>query len=215
MEETIKRFYDKNSIGKSFPFEPTNAYDHQNIARVEYENYHPFIKELIDEHKKMTLVLNNFEMSLIDWRINDWEFKETINEKFKSFFTLIKEKVPIHNKKEDKVLLPLLNKKLIELCDQNFLNCELTGNDLIVDEHLKIEQAASIVFNLLDIGLSLFDKQSKEITFAAVFEQGLAIVETIKLHIYREENILFPQSMKLLNWNEITFQSSDILKELF
>ena len=59
-----------------------------------------------------------------------------------------------------------------------------------------------IVFNFLGLGSRLPDQQSKEITFQAAFEQGIAIVETMKLHIFREENILFPQAMHLFSEND-------------
>jgi len=70
------------------------------------------------------------------------------------------------------------------------------------DEHLKVAQAAAIVFNFLGIGSRLPDNRSQEITFEAAFQQGIAIVETMKLHIFREENILFPQAMQLFNLSD-------------
>ena len=70
------------------------------------------------------------------------------------------------------------------------------------DEHIKVAQAAAIVFNFLGLGSRLPDKRSQEITFEAAFNQGIAIVETMKLHIFREENILFPQAMNLFTLSE-------------
>lgn len=201
-KEKIKRFIEKDSGDELSPFDPPDAYDPQNIEKVEYENYHSFIKELIDEHKQLTIVLNDFEKALIDWRTNNWIFTKIINEKFKSFFSFIDEKTPLHNKKEEKVLFPLLNKKLIEIGEYNSQDSEITGIDVMEDEHLKVAQASAIVFNFLGLGSRLSDIHSKDITFTAAFDQGLAIVETMRLHIFREENILFAQSKKLLDWSK-------------
>ena len=72
------------------------------------------------------------------------------------------------------------------------------------DEHIKVAQASAIVFNFLGLGSRLPDKRSLEIAFEAAFEQGIAIIETMKLHIFREENILFPQAIKLFTEDEFS-----------
>ena len=43
------------------------------------------------------------------------------------------------------------------------------------------------------------DKKSREIVFELAFEQGKTIVETMRLHIYREDETLFPLAMKLIS----------------
>jgi len=62
---------------------------------------------------------------------------------------------------------------------------------------MKVSQAAAVIFNFLGLASRLHDNRSKEILFETAYEQGMAIVETMRLHIYREENILFPQAMQL------------------
>jgi hypothetical protein len=53
------------------------------------------------------------------------------------------------------------------------------------------------------LGSRLPDLQSREITYQAAFDQGRAIIETMKLHIFREENILFIQVMQLFTADEL------------
>lgn len=202
--DNIKRFVEKDPVEELTPFDPPDAYDPQNIENVDYENLSPFLKELVDEHKRFTIVLNDFENALIEWKNNNWIFSEEIDNKFKDFFTFMDENVPVHNQKEEKNLFPLLNIKLIESSEHNSENPSLTGISIMEDEHIKVAQAAAIVFNFLGLGSRLHDLRSKEITFEAAFDQGLAIVETMKLHIFREENILFPQAMTLLDWDIMT-----------
>ena len=198
--DPIKRFVEKDTSGEELsPFDPPDAYDPQNIEPVPYENMHPFLQKLVDEHNAFSKVLNDFEKALINWRNQQLTFNKDIDEKFKKFFTFIDENVPLHNQKEEKQLFPLLHKKLIEIGEHNSKDSSVTGINLMEDEHIKVAQAAAIVFNFLGLGSRLTDQQSKEITFQAAFEQGIAIVETMKLHIFREENILFPQAMKLFN----------------
>ena len=109
----------------------------------------------------------------------------------------------MHNQKEEKKLFPLLHKKLIESGEHNSNDPSFTGINLMEDEHIKVAQAAAIVFNFLGLGSRLPDRSSQEITFEAAFEQGIAIVETMKLHIFREENILFSQAIKLFTDDEL------------
>lgn len=201
-DDPIKRFVEKESGEEMSPFDPPDAFDPQNIEPVPYEELHPFLKKLTDEHTAFSGVLNGFEEALIKWRENNWHFDDEINEKFKNFFEFIDEKVPVHNQKEEKDLFPLLNKKLIEIGEHNSKDSSLTGISIMEDEHIKVAQSAAIVFNFLGLGSRLPDQRSKEITFEAAFDQGIVIVETMKLHIFREENILFSQAMKLFDKNE-------------
>ena len=201
-EDPIRRFVEKDSCKEMSPFDPPDAYDPQNIEPMPYEKLDPFLQKLVDEHTAFTKVLNGFEEGLIKWRENKWRFDEEIDEKFKNFFEFVDEKVPVHNQKEEKDLFPLLNKKLIEIGEHNSKDSSLTGINIMEDEHIKVAQAAAIVFNFLGLGSRLPDRRSKEITFEAAYEQGIAIIETMKLHIFREENILFPQAMKLFDEKE-------------
>ncbi|MBZ0178462.1 MAG: hemerythrin domain-containing protein [Melioribacteraceae bacterium] len=202
LSDPIQRFVEKESGDDLSPFEPPDAFDPQNIEPVPYEELHPFLKKLADEHTAFSDFLNGFEEALINWRENNWQFDEEIDEKFKNFFEFFDEKVPVHNQKEEKELFPLLNKKLIEIGEHNSKDSTLTGISIMEDEHIKVAQAAAIVFNFLGLGSRLPDQRSKDITFQAAFEQGIAIIETMKLHIFREENILFSQAMKLFDKEE-------------
>jgi hemerythrin-like domain-containing protein len=196
-EDSIIRFVEKENSDELSPMNPPDAYSPQNIELIPYEKLHPFLQELVDEHKAFTKVLNTFEEALINWRNNEWVFTDAINAKLKQFFSFFDEKVPLHNQKEEKNLFPLLHKKLTETDEHNSKDPSYTGINVIEDEHMKVAQAAAVVFNFLGLGSRLPDTRSQVITFEAAFEQGIAIVETMKLHIFREENILFPQTMKL------------------
>ncbi len=202
--DSIKRFVEKDNDHEELsPMNPPDAYSPQNIELVAYEKMHPFLQELIDEHLAFTKVLNEFEKSLLKWGKNNWIFTDAINLGLKQFFNFFDEKVPLHNQKEEKKLFPLLQKKLIETGEHNSKDTSYTGISLMEDEHIKVAQAAAIVFNFLGLGSRLTDSRSKKITFETAYEQGLAIVETMRLHIYREENILFPQAMSLISKDDM------------
>jgi len=201
-EDSIIRFVEKENSDELSPMDPPDAYYPPNITTVSYDKLHPFLQELVDEHKTFAKALHVFEESLINWRSNGWIFNHEINAGLKQFFNFFDEKIPTHNQKEEKILFPLLHQKFIETGERNSKDPSYTGISLMEDEHLKVAQAAAIVFNFLGIGSRLPDNRSQEITFEAAFQQGIAIVETMKLHIFREENILFPQAMQLFNLSD-------------
>lgn len=202
-DDPIKRFVEKNINHEELsPMNPPDAYSPLNIDTLPYEKMHPFLQELIDEHKAFTKVLKKYEEALINWRKNNWIFNDEVDAGLKQFFNFFDEKVPLHNQKEEKKLFPLLHKKLIENGEHNSIDSSITGINILEDEHIKVAQAASIVFNFLGLGSRLPDLQSREITYKAAFDQGMAIIETMQLHIFREENILFAQAMQLFNSDE-------------
>jgi len=202
-DDSVRRISDKDKDQEALsPMAPPDAYSPQNIEPVAYEEMHPFLQELIDEHKAFTKVLNRFEESLINWRENKWNFTDKINSGLKQFFSFFDEKVPVHNQKEEKELFPLLHKKLIESGEHNSVDPSVTSVNLLEDEHTKVAQAAAIVFNFLGLGSRLPDLQSREITYQTAFDQGMALIETMKLHIFREENILFTQALQLFTSDE-------------
>lgn len=208
-EDPIRRFVGKDNSEELSPMDPPDAYSPKNIEAIPYEKLHPFLQELIDEHKAFTYALSQFEEAMISWRKNNWIFTDAIDVGLKQFFTFFDENVPKHNQKEEKIFFPMLNKKLIESGEHSSTDDSFTGINLMEDEHIKVAQAAAIVFNFLGLGSRLPDKRSQEITFVAAFEQGIAIVETMKLHIFREENMLFSQAMQLFTdfeFDKLTLQ---------
>ena len=202
IDDRVKRFVDKETDEELSPMNPPDAYEPQNIKSFAYEELDPFIQNLVDEHKVFSNNLLNFEEALLQWRNNQWIFDKEIDEKFKIFFTYLDKNVPEHNMKEEKLLFPLLHKRLVETGEHNVKDSSITGINVMEDEHIKVAQAVAIVFNFLGLSSRLPNKQSREITYEAAFDQGIAVVETMKLHIFREEKILYAQAMNLITKDE-------------
>jgi hemerythrin-like domain-containing protein len=201
-DDPIKRYVEKESEKEYSPMDPPEAYEPQNVEQVPFEKMDPFLQQLIKEHQEFKKILNDFEDALLKWREDNWIFNNDINKKFKKFFSYADENLPLHNKKEEKLLFPVLHKKLVESGEHNSEDSSYTGINIMEDEHVKAAQASALVLNLLGLGSRLPDMNSKDITFTAAFDQGMSLIETMKLHIFREDNILFPQSMKLFGKDE-------------
>lgn len=205
MEQTdpIKRFIEKESSEEEMsPMEPPEAFAPSTVEPVTYEDMHPLLQNLMDEHKIFVAVLNDFESALISWKQNNWIFNDNINKIFKDLFSFLDNNTPEHNKKEEKILFPLLHKKLLETGEHSGDDVPKTGVDIMEAEHIQVAQLGSLCLNFLGLGSRLQDKTSRETTFEYAYNQGKEIVEIMRLHIYREDETLFPLAMHLISAEE-------------
>jgi len=202
-DDPIKRFVEKDSNSEEMsPMEPPEEFAPSTVEPVAYEDMHPLLQKLMDEHKVFIKVLNNFEFALIEWKQNNWIFDDSINESFKELFSFLDNNTPEHNKKEEKILFPLLHKKLLQSGEHSTGENPKTGVDIMEEEHIQVAQLGSLCLNFLGLGSRLNDRASREITFEHAYNQGKEIVETMRLHIYREDETLFPLAMHLISKEE-------------
>ena len=207
--DPIKRFVEKDSEEEMSPMDPPEAYAPSTVEPVAYEDMHPLLQNLMDEHKVFINVLNNFESALIEWQQNRWIFNEHINKNFKELFSFLDNNTPEHNKKEEKRLFPLLHKRLIESGEHSNSETPKTGVDVMEEEHIQVAQLGALCLNFLGLGSRMQDKTSREMTFEHAYNQGKEIVEIMRLHIYREDETLFPLAMHLISEEEfITLTNS-------
>ena len=93
-------------------------------------------------------------------------------------FSFLDKNTPEHNKKEEKLLFPLLHKRLLETGEHSTADEHKTAVDIMEDEHIKVAQLGALCLNFLGLGSRLEDKQSREIVFELAYDQGKTIVET-------------------------------------
>jgi len=202
--DPIKRFVDKEKeFEEASPMNPPDAFSPSTVDPVAYKDMAPFLQKLMDEHKVFMTVLENFESALIDWKKSSWNFNDDINKKFNELFSFLDKNTPGHNKKEEKLLFPLLHSRLLQTGEHSAADEPKTAVDIMEDEHIKVAQLAALCLNFLGLGSRLEDKKSREITFELAYEEGKAIVETMRLHIYREDETLFPLAMKIISKEEL------------
>jgi hemerythrin-like domain-containing protein len=198
--DPLKRFVEKeNEFEESSPMNPPDAFSPSTVDPVAYNDMTPFLQKLMDEHKVFITVLDNFESAMISWKKNDWNFNDEINKTFNELFSFLDKNTPGHNKKEEKLLFPTLHSRLLQTGEHSKGDEPKTAVDIIEDEHIKVAQLGALCLNFLGLGSRLEDNKSREIVFELAYEQGKTIVETMRLHIYREDETLFPLAMKLIS----------------
>lgn len=202
-DDPIKRFVEKDSdIEEMSPMDPPEAFAPSTVDPVPYEDMYPLLQKLMDEHKVFVKVLDNFEEALTEWQQNKWIFNDNINKSFKELFSFLDVNTPEHNKREEKQLFPLLHKRLIESGEHSGDEVPKTGVDIMEAEHIQVAQLGSLCLNFLGLGSRMQDRTSREMTFEYAYNQGKEIVEIMRLHIYREDETLFPLAMKLISKDE-------------
>jgi len=203
-DDPLKRFVEKEKeFEEASPMNPPDAFSPSTVDPVSYKDMAPFLQKLMDEHKVFITVLDNFESALISWKKNGWNFNDEINKNFDELFSFLDKNTPGHNKKEEKLLFPTLHSRLLQTGEHSSGDEPKTAVDIMEDEHIKVAQLGALCLNFLGLGSRLEDKKSREIVFELAFEQGEAIVETMRLHIYREDETLFPLAMKLISKEEL------------
>ncbi len=193
----VNAFKDDDSEELS-PMNPPDAYDLTRTLNVEDENYSDVLKSFIDDHSEVLQKLEIFEKSLISFKENNFVFTEDINKSFNEFFVYFDDCILPHNKKEERGLFDLLHRKLIETGELRNPENPETAVDVMEDDHVKFIQLATLTFNFLGLASRLNDNQSKTLTFDVAYNSGIELVELMKLHIFRENQTLFPLAHKLL-----------------
>lgn len=196
--DPLKRMVERQTEQEEYsPMDPPDAYSPPNMDAVDYEEMHPFLQQLVDEHKACIKELDAFERALI--QIQKDGLNKEVNQKIRDFFYFFDNNIVKHNQKEENTLFPLLHQKLIENGEHGKGQEALTSVDMLEDDHIKALQLAAVVFNFFGLAMRLPNLESRMIVMDAALEQGKTLVELLKLHIFREDNIAFAQAHQFIS----------------
>src|SRR3989338_4064947 len=132
--DPLKRTVEKKTgIHEWSPMDPPSAYEPLAKEAMTYENLHPYLQALIDEHHEFTQKLKIFEDVLI--HIHKEGLTSQHPSQLRDFFEFFDQKIHPHGKKEEKELFPLLRQKLIETGEHG--PDQKTGVEFLEDDHTK------------------------------------------------------------------------------
>ena len=201
--DPLQRRAEKQSEEKEYsPMDPPDAYSPPAVDAVPYEEMPALIRGLMDEHKEVTAALSSFEEAMDQLR--EAGPTREAQEGLSIFFRFIDDHVVTHHLKEEKVLFPLLQERLLEIGEHGAGAYRKTAIDMMEDDHIRVIQLAAVTFNLLALVARLPDPASRTIVLDAALAQGKALVELSRLHIFREDTIVFPLAAKHISTGEFT-----------
>ncbi|PKP51558.1 MAG: hypothetical protein CVT95_00590 [Bacteroidetes bacterium HGW-Bacteroidetes-12] len=180
------------------PMDPPDAYS--AYAKIEIDNTQldDSLLLLKKEHEEVIVVLDIFEKALTQFKELNYELNDEINDGFKKFFDFFDNELLPHNRKEEKTLFPILQKALIANNEHGTGENPVTAVDIMEDDHVKFIQLGALVFNFLGLAPRLRDTQSRIFTYDVAFNNAKELIELIRLHIFREDNTLFPLAQKFM-----------------
>jgi len=205
----IKRFVEKGTGGDPVysPMVPPEAYKPPAMEGVSYDELHPALQLFMDEHKSTLTKIDELEATLIE--IKKEGVNRERNKKLGEFFEFLDDKIVLHNLKEERVLFPFIHDRMIDNGEHGTGLIPDTAVDMLENDHIKMMELATLTFSLMGISSRLTDSVSIALLVDTAVEQGLSLVELLRLHIFREDNVVFPLVHKYLtkdDFNEISRQ---------
>lgn len=210
----LKRSAEKDTMGKAeySPMDPPDAYRPPGIQAVPYEALPVLLRHFSDEHKFILAELEKFESALIE--IRNTGINKGLNKMMADFFQFLDEKIVMHHLKEERVLFPLLHDRLLDKGEHSPGPVPETAIDMLENDHIKTMQLATLSFSLMGISSRLTDAASRAVLIDMAVEQGNSLIELLRLHIFREDNVVFAMAYKYFSAEEFKHMG-ELLKKYF
>jgi len=201
-DDPIRRNVEKNISDECLsPMDPPDAYAPPGKIDVNPDEMHSFLKELMADHRTIKEALAGFEETIFSMK-QSGVTRET-NQQLAHFFHIFDDVFIPHDKKEERGLFPALEKKLIEKGEHSQGMNPTTAIDVMEDDHLKAIQQAAVTFNFFGLALRLKDDLSRNLVLDAAITQSEELIELLRLHIFREDSIVFPLAHKYMTKPEL------------
>ncbi len=179
------------------PMDPPDAYAPAGIDPVPAEAMHPFLRKFRDEHVPFLAELDALEAAIL--AIQKSGYTKESDAKLRHFFHYLDQEFSPHSRREEATVFPLLHERLISSGEHGSGSDPTTAVDLMQDEHAKAMQLAAVVMNFLGLVFRLPDQKSAMIVLDAALEQGKNLVELLRLHVFREDNVVFALAHRLIS----------------
>jgi iron-sulfur cluster repair protein YtfE (RIC family) len=186
--------------------DPPNAYAPPSLEPVLAADMHPFLRKFRDEHIPVTEQLNAFEQAIL--AIQKTGYTKESDARLRHFFHFFDHEFIPHSRREEATLFPLLHQRLIAHGEHGKGEDPATAIDMMQDEHAKAMQLAAVVVNFLGLVFRLPDERSGMIVLDAALEQGKNLVELLRLHVFREDNVVFSLAHRLISGAEFNDMQS-------
>ena len=207
-EDPILRNASKDETDSEFsPMDPPEAYEVGKATEVYKDDMHPMLQQYMSEHENALKIIEAFEKGLITFKESEYELSNDVNDAFRAFFDFFDTGLLDHNRREEREFFPLLHKRLIESGEHSEGSNPTTAVDMMEDDHVKFIQLGALAFNMLGLAARLPDPNSKRFTYDVAYDNGRELIEMLRLHIFREDTVLFPLAHQLITSKEMDAMS--------
>jgi hemerythrin-like domain-containing protein len=165
------------------------------------EKRHPYLRALSEDHARLMEAMALLEDKLA--KVGETGFTADADVAVMRFLeTFDREFIP-HSREEEARLFPLLDERLIADGEHSKGPVVTTAIDVMKDEHLKAVQLAAVVLNFVRVASVLPDERSARLMVDAALGELKKLVELLRLHIFREDGIVFAQAQGLITPAEL------------
>lgn len=188
------------------PMDPPDAFAPPGLEDSIITERHSFLQGLSEDHARLSAELDAVEV-VIESVATDG-LSEQADHAMMRFLQVFDQEFVRHSREEEITLFPLLHQRLIADGEHGRGDTITTSVDLMRDEHLRAIQLAAVVLNLLRLGTCLPDEQSAQMVINVAFREATNLVELLRLHMFREDNIVFASAHRLISEAELDAMQS-------
>jgi hemerythrin-like domain-containing protein len=188
------------------PMDPPDAYAPPALDPVPLEQMHPFLQKLGTEHVSFSEELKKAEDAIHS--VKEHGFTEEVYRSLIHFLGVLDQDFVPHSRREEMELFPLLAERMLASGEHSRGSDPTTAVDLMLDEHLKANRSAAVVLHFIEMASRLPDEKSRLILVGAALREALNLVELLRLHIFREDNVVFASAHRLVSKAELDRMTS-------
>ncbi|MCC6773263.1 MAG: hemerythrin domain-containing protein [Gemmatimonadaceae bacterium] len=178
------------------PMDPPDAFAPPGLDGLAPSDMHPFLQELTADHARLASALDTVEAVIQSVAADG--FSSQADHALMHFLQVFDQEFVRHSREEEARLFPLLHERLIADGEHSRGETITTSVKVMLDEHLKAVQLAAVVLNLLRLGTCLPDERSARLVINVAFREATNLVELLRLHMFREDNIVFAAANRLI-----------------
>lgn len=183
------------------PMVPPEAYAPPALDTIPRADLHPYLGGLSDEHEKLATELKVAEATVASIRA-DGLTREGLRALNRFLSVIDRDFIP-HCREEERALFPLLSERLVMAGEHSTGRERRTSIDVMMEDHLRAIQLAAVILNFLQVVTRLSDEGSAQIILEAALSETTQLVELLRLHMFREDNIVFASAQRLFTTDEL------------
>ena len=187
--------------------DPPEAYSPPGLDQVPVSEMHPLLQRLCREHSALSEAMNVVEEALVS--IPGTGFSAQMEAALLGFCQVVESDFIPHSRHEEVILFPLLHERLILDGEHSNGRVATTAVDVMKDEHLTVIKLSAVIENFLKIASHLPDEGSALIMRDSAVKHAGSLVALLRLHIFREDKIVFCSAHRLISAQEFDAMRSE------
>jgi iron-sulfur cluster repair protein YtfE (RIC family) len=200
--DTLTRQPERGSTAPGMsPMDPPDAYAPPAMAPVPRAELHPCLSELCEDHSRFARELDAVEAAVR--AVPAGGFGADAQHTLEAFFETFEREVIPHSQREELTVFPLLGQRLLAAGEHSKGPIPMTAVDVMRHDHVKAIQLEASARTGFRLAGCLTDAHSRHVVLDASLRQTLALVELLRLHMFREDNIVFALAHRLLTADEL------------